>query len=223
MMLYQLSYVRISAEPTKDDNIPLRPASQMLGVRSVRGHGQARVHVPVGGACRPTRGGPETRGIGWNRPEPAGACRDVGHIVNGAERRGNHVSFFESTREGGQHLQGDWRSGSALPSHGRGHWFEPSIAHGGILGSLPRGRSSVGRASPCQGEGRRFESGRPLWERRLRRSSEAPFPLIWHTRWVGRVVRQRPAKPCTRVRIPYPPPPAQGADTGDWRSGSALP
>ena len=25
------------------------------------------------------------------------------------------------------------------------------------------------------------------------------------TRWVGRVVRQRPAKPCTRVRIPYPP------------------
>ena len=24
---------------------------------------------------------------------------------------------------------GDWRSGSALPSHGRGHWFEPSIAH----------------------------------------------------------------------------------------------
>ena len=24
---------------------------------------------------------------------------------------------------------GDWRSGSALPSHGRGHWFDPSIAH----------------------------------------------------------------------------------------------
>ena len=28
--------------------------------------------------------------------------------------------------------------------------------------NTPRGRGSVGRASPCQGEGRRFESGRPL-------------------------------------------------------------
>ncbi len=25
-------------------------------------------------------------------------------------------------------------------------------------------------------------------------------------RWIGRVVRQRSAKPCTRVRFPYPPP-----------------
>ena len=24
---------------------------------------------------------------------------------------------------------GDWLSGRALPSHGRGHWFESSIAH----------------------------------------------------------------------------------------------
>src|SRR5699024_6715042 len=38
VMLYQLSYVRTSAEPTKDDDIPARPASQMLGARSVRGH-----------------------------------------------------------------------------------------------------------------------------------------------------------------------------------------
>src|SRR5699024_12477770 len=44
-------------------------------------------------------------------------------------------------------------------------------------------------------------------------------------RWVGRVVRQRPAKPCTRVRIPYPPPPRTPglSGEGDWRSGSALP
>ena len=27
---------------------------------------------------------------------------------------------------------GDWRRGSALPSHGRGHWFDPSIAHGNL-------------------------------------------------------------------------------------------
>ena len=32
--------------------------------------------------------------------------------------------------------------------------------------AAPRGRSSVGRASPCQGEGRQFESGRPLHENR---------------------------------------------------------
>src|SRR5215211_7863002 len=31
-----------------------------------------------------------------------------------------------STRSG---FEGDWRSGSALRSHRRGHWFEPSIAH----------------------------------------------------------------------------------------------
>ena len=31
------------------------------------------------------------------------------------------------TREGSH--RGDWRSGSALRSHRRGHWFEPSIAH----------------------------------------------------------------------------------------------
>src|SRR5215213_2674719 len=30
-------------------------------------------------------------------------------------------------------------------------------------------------------------------------------------RWSGRVVRQRPAKPCTRVRFPSPPPSSTGA------------
>ena len=32
--------------------------------------------------------------------------------------------------------------------------------------------------------------------------------MQWHQpqRWSGRVVRQRPAKPCTRVRFPSPPP-----------------
>jgi hypothetical protein len=31
------------------------------------------------------------------------------------------------------------------------------------------------------------------------------FPEAMLTRWVGREARQRPAKPYTRVRIPYPP------------------
>ena len=60
------------------------------------------------------------------------------------------------------------------------------------------GCSAVGSASPCQGEGREFESRHPLkYFYVLRRI--AP-------RWIGRVVRQRSAKPCTRVRFPYPPP-----------------
>jgi hypothetical protein len=58
------------------------------------------------------------------------------------------------------------------------------------------GRGSVGRASPCQGEGREFESRRPL--------CVGVFGLL--ARWSGREARQRPAKPSTRVQIPSPPP-----------------
>ena len=60
------------------------------------------------------------------------------------------------------------------------------------------GRSSVGRAQPCQGEGREFEPRRPL---EVRGSSRTP-----HSWWSGREARQRPAKPSTRVQIPSPPP-----------------
>ncbi len=69
-----------------------------------------------------------------------------------------------------------------------------------------RGRSAAGSASPCQGEGRGFESRRPL---------EAPCPPPQRRRLVagsqrrhGGVaewLRQGPAKPCTRVRFPPPP------------------
>ena len=58
------------------------------------------------------------------------------------------------------------------------------------------GCSAVGSASPCQGEGRGFESRHPL----------EGCHGIRPQRWSGRVVRQRPAKPCTRVRFPSPPP-----------------
>jgi hypothetical protein len=60
------------------------------------------------------------------------------------------------------------------------------------------GRSAVGSASPCQGEGRGFESRRPLGRGAGRSLGMPP-------RWDGREARQRPAKPCTRVRIPFPP------------------
>src|SRR4051812_39286257 len=60
------------------------------------------------------------------------------------------------------------------------------------------GRSAAGSASPCQGEGRGFESRRPLGE-------AATGYVRGQTRWSGREARQRPAKPCTRVQIPSPP------------------
>ena len=61
------------------------------------------------------------------------------------------------------------------------------------------GRSAVGSASPCQGEGRGFESRRPLG----RGPGNKHLRIL--RRWDGREARQRPAKPCTRVRIPFPP------------------
>ncbi len=60
------------------------------------------------------------------------------------------------------------------------------------------GRGSVGRASPCQGEGRGFESRRPLSEVRMP-LRHAPCGGV--AEWL----RQGPAKPCTRVRFPSPP------------------
>ena len=68
-------------------------------------------------------------------------------------------------------------------------------SHRATISPVARGCSAVGSASPCQGEGRGFESRHPL------------EGANWHQpqRWSGRVVRQRPAKPCTRVRFPSPP------------------
>ena len=73
------------------------------------------------------------------------------HRLDGgvAERRGSglqsRIHGFESRRHLGSVQQGmlvdqrDWRSGSALPSHGRGHWFDPSIAHRRSLERYARG------------------------------------------------------------------------------------
>ena len=61
-------------------------------------------------------------------------------------------------------------------------WTIVSASHVATISPVARGCSAVGSASPCQGEGRGFESGHL-----------GPEPQ----RWSGRVVRQRPAKPCT--------------------------
>jgi hypothetical protein len=82
--------------------------------------------------------------------------------------------------------------------------------------SSPRGRSAAGSASPCQGEGRGFESRRPLeWCPSGRRSyisscfwPAPPGRVASPRRQSGGVaewLRQGPAKPCTRVRFPPPP------------------
>jgi Bacterial regulatory proteins, gntR family len=87
------------------------------------------------------------------------------------------------------------------------------------------GRGSAGRASPCQGEGRGFESRRPLggaaarhltsahWDTSARRGpGQTGTPgtkAAEEARSCGGVaewLRQGPAKPCTRVRFPSPPP-----------------
>src|SRR5699024_11144626 len=141
VMLYQLSYVRTSAEPTKDDDIPARPASQMLWARSVRGHrGGEGTGQRAGAEWEAREAGRRVRrewagqgSRGTERSVRSDGC--VCHIGSGANRRGYRVSYFDSTRECDQHLQGDWRRCSWHPSHGRDHWFDPSIAHDRILGS----------------------------------------------------------------------------------------
>ncbi len=115
--------------------------------------------IGSGGRWGPDAAGPEGRLVG---SDAAPTDRDAGHIQKWREHPSGACKLLQVRSRERASPQGDWRSGSALPSHGRGHWFDPSIAHGRILGSLSCGRSSVGRASPCQGEGRRFESGRPL-------------------------------------------------------------
>jgi hypothetical protein len=81
------------------------------------------------------------------------------------------------------------------------------------------GRGSAGRASPCQGEGRGFESRRPLGGagRRLDmlqhcqtspRGSAGTLAVSSRRAAGGGMaewLRQGPAKPCTRVRFPLPP------------------
>ena len=67
---------------------------------------------------------------------------------------------------------------------------------------LQRGCSAVGSASPCQGEGREFESRHPLHGSLKWATSKILSCRGGMAEWL----RQRSAKPCTRVRFPFPPP-----------------
>ncbi len=108
-----------------------------------------------------------------------------------------------TVRMAGNLVGSAWSRTGRLPrsvrfGRGLGRSAMVSLARRGGRQAAPtsRGRGSVGRASPCQGEGRGFESRRPLG------CLEASSGL---TRWSGREARQRPAKPSTRVQIPSPP------------------
>src|SRR3954447_1014597 len=57
----------------------------------------------------------------WSKSSPAGLERRC-MMRYGFTRKTPQVNTSHTT-------PGDWRSGSALRSHRRGHWFEPSIAH----------------------------------------------------------------------------------------------
>ena len=65
-----------------------------------------------------------------------------------------------------------------------------------------------GSASPCQGEGREFESRHPLECNAHQRVVHRLVASLWRLLvwWSGREARHRPAKPFTRVQIPSPPP-----------------
>src|SRR3954447_18450165 len=65
--------------------------------------------------------------------------------------------------------RGDWRSGSALRSHRRGHWFEPSIAHRTRTRGLLRAGLG-GRRPPAPPRGGVGGEGPSLVARRVHRS-----------------------------------------------------
>ena len=65
-------------------------------------------------------------------------CNRICNLRQGNPRDLLHSNAFHPKLLPRQHCRGtvckvtgrgDWRSGSALRSHRRGHWFEPSIAH----------------------------------------------------------------------------------------------
>ena len=83
-----------------------------------------------------------------------------------------------------------------------------------VVGSTPTGgticgRSSSGRARPCQGRGSEFEPRRPLQKKRLQASLSKACKLIWRH---SQVVRQRTANP----RFP-------GSNPGDASKNRQVP
>ena len=244
VMLYQLSHVRTSARPTKEH--PSAPAVQCAnacGPSWQRSPGGAAIGTPVAAAGTPVIEGPPPCRVSTHEPGRPPTGRSSHPQMHGSPREACNI--LEVRLRGRaprvEAPEGDWRSGSALPSHGRGHWFDPSIAHGEVHAVPPGkpwtthcGRGSVGRASPCQGEGRGFESRRPLRERRTRHHCrERLFHKMRKHRGGlaerrGNGLQSRVHGFESRTHLHRRPRARQGRTTrshpaGDWRSGSALP
>ena len=158
----------------------MRPrfSAQTHGAPRGRGHRAARPSVHLSRPpARPSEKDPSPCRVSTHEPSRLPTGRSSHPWMHGPPREACNILEVRLRGRASrvQAPEGDWRSGSALPSHGRGHWFDPSIAHGEVHAVPPGkpwtaqcGRGSVGRASPCQGEGRGFESRRPLRERRTR-------------------------------------------------------
>jgi hypothetical protein len=93
--------------------------------------------------------------------------------------------------EGGSCVRAGGRMRHLHRARGRSRALTESRSAGRVQ-SRYRGNSSVGRASACQAEGRRFESGFPL---SLPVSGGTPPPVPGDVRARGEVVTQRSAKP----------------------------
>ncbi len=86
--------------------------------------------------------------------------------------------------------RGDWRSGSALRSHRRGHWFEPSIAH---PFRAPARRRSGSAALPFAPKRSLVRTQYRPPERHRRRSGSAALPLHRRGHWFDPVSPTRHA------------------------------
>ena len=123
----------------------------------------ARVAAPRAAARRPRRGDRGRDGAGGGEWRRCGALRASGGngVARGARAGDERLITF---------------AGRSLKCHLDRPW---------VFGAV-RGSSSVGRAQPCQGWGRGFESRLPLFELRTTGSESSPFVFAWigqHAGW----------------------------------------
>jgi hypothetical protein len=160
---------------------------------------------------------------GW-APEPGTAGPSRTGAVPLAELASGHgdwrMRYAESAVAGPDRSAGagDWLSGRALPSHGRGHWFESSIAHqrchcsavpdrphpGATDGACSRFRGIPAVAAhPCRSG--RDEPACPAQPLRPRPSGRAPPAARLRAAPSGPAPPPRPASP-RKSRPPFSAP-----------------
>ena len=132
------------------------------------------------------RGSDRESGDGERAPPPRGRAvatdrhpeeRDIAALIRGEHAEEPvEADRVDEAGDGRQHRRHDerrrrqarrrWLRGVRASGHGASAWHSHAAESGRraiLLAS--RGRGSAGRASPCQGEGRGFESRRPLQDR----------------------------------------------------------